>query len=318
MYLAWIMARRLRLHIPNSTYHVMLRGNDGQPIFFSELDRSRLCFLMQQGVERFGHQIEAFCFMSNHIHMALRVSEISISRIMQHLAFCYARYINWKYKRVGHLFQGRFKSVLIDDEEYLIELIRYIHLNPVRAGIVSNPLEYVWSSHRAYLDQEDIFWLSKDRVLKKFHMNKKDAISNYEKYVFNGIGLETQNDFKWGCASGVLGETEYIEKVLEKIQPKPLKKFELQEIVTKVCEFNHITLEELKMPGKHQKSSQARALLAFLVRQIDNLSFETLGEFLGRDPSGLTKLANRLEIKMVNNKAIAENVLQLRQTLLLE
>lgn len=316
MYLAWIMARRHRLHLPSSTYHVMLRGNDGQPIFFTECDRSRLCLLMQQGVERFGHQIEAFCFMSNHIHIALRVSEISISRIMQHLAFRYARYINWQYKRVGHLFQGRFKSVLVDDEEYLKELVRYIHLNPVRAGIVSNPLEYIWSSHRAYLEQEQIVWLSKDRVLNKFHINKKDAISNYEKYVLNEIGLETQNDFKWGCASGVLGETEFIEKILEKNYLKPRLKIELMEIVAKVCELNNITVEELKMPGKHQKSSQARALLAFLVRQIDNLSFENLGEFLGRDPSGLTKLANRLEIKMINDAAIAKNVLKLRQLLL--
>lgn len=127
------MARRQRFHAPTSTYHVMLRGNDGQPIFFSEEDKSRLCLLMQKGTERFGHSIEAFCFMLNHIHLAVRVADISISRIIQHLAFRYTRYINRKYKRVGHLFQGRFKSILVDDEDYLNELIRYIHLNPVRA-----------------------------------------------------------------------------------------------------------------------------------------------------------------------------------------
>jgi REP element-mobilizing transposase RayT len=87
------MARRQRFHAPTSTYHVMLRGNDGQPIFFSEEDKSRLCLLMQQGIERFGHSIEAFCFMSNHIHLAVRVADISISRIMQHLSFRYTRYI---------------------------------------------------------------------------------------------------------------------------------------------------------------------------------------------------------------------------------
>lgn len=129
----------------------MLRGNDGQPIFFSEADKSRMCLLLQQGVERFGHSIEAFCFMSNHIHLAVRVSENSISRIIHHLAFRFTRYINRHYKRVGHLFQGRFKSVLVDDDDYLKELIRYIHLNPVRAGGVADPQYYVWSSHRAYM-----------------------------------------------------------------------------------------------------------------------------------------------------------------------
>lgn len=107
------MARRPRFHTPTATYHIMLRGNDGQAIFFSEGDKVRMCLLMQQGVERFGHSIEAFCFMSNHIHLAVRVAEISISRIVHHLAFRYTRYINRLYERVGHLFQGRFKSVLV-------------------------------------------------------------------------------------------------------------------------------------------------------------------------------------------------------------
>lgn len=98
------MARRPRFHLPTATYHVMLRGNDRQPIFFSDHDKSRMCLLIQQGVERFGHSIDAFCFMSNHIHLAVRVADTSISKIIQHLAFRYTQYINRTYKRVGHLF----------------------------------------------------------------------------------------------------------------------------------------------------------------------------------------------------------------------
>jgi REP element-mobilizing transposase RayT len=100
-YILRIMARRHRFHSPTSTYHVILRGNDSQPIFFSEGDKTKLCLLIQQGVERFGHNIEAFCFMSNHIHLTIRVADVSISRIMQHLAFRYTQYINRRYKR-GH------------------------------------------------------------------------------------------------------------------------------------------------------------------------------------------------------------------------
>jgi REP element-mobilizing transposase RayT len=133
---------------PHASYHVMLRGNDGQPIFFSEEDKYRMCLLLQQGIERFDHRIEAFCFMSNHIHLAIRIGNISISQIIHHLAFRYTGYVNRLYKRIGHLFQGRFKSILIEDETYLKELIRYIHLNPVRAGLTTEPLKYPWSSHR--------------------------------------------------------------------------------------------------------------------------------------------------------------------------
>ena len=162
------MARRIRFQTPASTYHVMLRGNDGQPIFFSEGDKVKLCLFIQQGVERFDHTIEAFCFMSNHIHLALRVFDTSISRIVHHLAFRFAQFVNRKYKRIGHLFQGRFKSILVDDATYLKELIRYIHLNPVRAGMVTDPRDYLWSSHNAYIGLGEFVWLSKERACKGF------------------------------------------------------------------------------------------------------------------------------------------------------
>jgi putative transposase len=136
------MARRPRFHTPSSTYHIMLRGNNGQDIFFSKSDRIRMCLLLQQCSERFDHQIEAFCLMTNHIHLAVRVSNTSISKFGHYLAFRYARYINKKYNRIGHLFQGRFKSVLVDDATYIKELVRYIHLNPVRAHLVSYPEQY--------------------------------------------------------------------------------------------------------------------------------------------------------------------------------
>ena len=127
-----------------------------------------MSLLIQKGIERFGHSIEAFCFMSNHIHLAVRMTLTNISRIMQHLAFCYTRYFNRQYKRIGHLFQGRFKSVLVDEEQYLREPIRYIHLNPVRAKLESLPQQYRWSSHNAYMGSDEFYWLTKDRVLMKF------------------------------------------------------------------------------------------------------------------------------------------------------
>jgi putative transposase len=302
------MARRQRFHAPTSTYHVMLRGNDGQPIFISESDKSKLCLLMQLGVERFGHSIEAFCFMSNHIHLAIQVADISISRIMHHLAFRYTRYINRKYKRIGHLFQGRFKSILVDDEDYLKELIRYIHLNPVRAKLVSDPQQYFWSSHKAYLELDEFSWLTKERLLKKFDNVPKLAIGSYEKYILKGIGVETEVDFTSGCIAGIIGDQEFVEEVMESSCPIKHKKIELTDLITKVCEMHGITYEQLCMPGKHAKNSFARALLAFFVRKTGNISFTSLANVLGRDPSTLTQLASRFEIKIASNPIAAKNV----------
>lgn len=306
------MARRQRFHAPTSTYHVMLRGNDGQPIFFSEEDRSRLCLLMQQGTERFGHSIEAFCFMSNHIHLAVQVADISISRIMQHLAFRYACYINRKYKRIGHLLQGRFKSILVDDEDYLKELIRYIHLNPVRAKLVCDPLEYFWSSHRAYLKLHEFSWLTKERVLKKFDIEPENAIKNYEKYILKGIGVETEFDFKFGCTAGIIGDQTFIEEVMVTRCAIKHKKIELIDLITKVCEMHSISYEQLCLPGKHAKNSLARALLAFFVRETGHISFASLANILGRDSSTLTQLASRFEIKVKNNPIVAKSVEDMR------
>jgi len=309
------MARRHRFHSPTSTYHIMLRGNDGQPIFFSEADRSRMCLLLQEGMERFGHRIEAFCFMSNHIHLAIQVADISISRIIHHLAFRYTRYINRLYKRMGHLFQGRFKSILIDDVIYLKELIRYIHLNPVRAGIVSNPEHYFWSSHRAYIDLDEFVWLFKNRVLEKFHHEREDAIKNYQKYVFKGIGIETEYDFKSGYTQGMLGNQEFIEEILVSAECSK-QKVELSDLIAKVCNSCNLNLEELISLKKLAPQSHARALLALLVRESKHLSLVDLGKLLRRDPSGLTKLANRLELKSASDADIRSQLQEIRDWML--
>jgi len=309
------MARRHRFHSPTSTYHIMLRGNDGQPIFFSEADRSRMCLLLQEGMERFGHRIEAFCFMSNHIHLAIQVADISISRIIHHLAFRYTRYINRLYKRMGHLFQGRFKSILIDDVIYLKELIRYIHLNPVRAGIVSNPEHYFWSSHRAYIDLDEFVWLFKNRVLEKFHHEREDAIKNYQKYVFKGIGIETEYDFKSGYTQGMLGNQEFIEEILVSAECSK-QKVELSDLIAKVCNSCNLNLEELISLKKLAPQSHARALLALLVRESKHLSLVDLGKLLRRDPSGLTKLANRLELKSASDADIRSQLQEIRDWIL--
>jgi REP element-mobilizing transposase RayT len=292
----------------------MLRGNNGQDIFFSKSDKIRMCLLLQQCSERFDHKIEAFCLMTNHIHLAVRVSNTSISKFAHYLAFRYASYINKKYKRIGHLFQGRFKSVLVDEEAYAKELVRYIHLNPVRAYLVSTPEEYVWSSHRAYLRQDEILWISKERILKKFHPEVESAINNYEKYVLDGIGIQTPYDFKEGLAEGILGNEEFFDVALTLSIPFKKREIELSELALKVCKQQNITEADLCAKGKLPEHSQARALLVLIAKK-QNLPLENVGTYLGRDPSGLAKLALRLELKSACDPMIAVQIQSLYDSL---
>ena len=124
------MARRARIHYPGAIYHVMLRGNGGQDIFFDDSDRVRFYELLEEGVERFHVRIPAFCLMGNHAHLVVQVAEIPLSRLIRNVSFRYTRYRNAKERRTGHLFQGRYKAIVFDEESYLEELVRYIHLNP--------------------------------------------------------------------------------------------------------------------------------------------------------------------------------------------
>jgi REP element-mobilizing transposase RayT len=248
-------------------------------------------------VERFGHKLEAFCFMTNHIHLAIRVADITISKIMHHLSFRYTQYINRRYKRIGHLFQGRFKSILVDETKYLKELIRYIHLNPIRANITSDPLRYEWSSHKVYMGIEEILWLSKSDVLQSFHPNHDDAKLNYEKYVLKGIGIETDFDFKAGCIYGILGDDEFIKSTALVLSENQNFKIDINDILLKVCELYSLSKSDICSSGKQPRPSEARAVLSLLVKESNNLTLESLGMILKRDPSGLAKLANRLQEK---------------------
>jgi putative transposase len=306
------MARKKRFHLPTAVYHVMLRGNDGQNIFFSDQDRCRMCLLMQEGIERFGHRIHAFCFMSNHIHLAIQVGDINISRVMQNLAFRYTRYINETYGRVGHLFQGRFKSVLVDLNTYFHELIRYIHLNPVRAGLSKQPENYRWSSHPVFLSLEEIPWVTSDPSLKIFGDDRKKAIGRFHEFVLKGIDLPPCLDFKSGLRGGVMGDEKFLETIVDRegISQKP--EVTLADLIAKVCDRYNLSENILCSQEQTRSVSHARAMLALYVREAKTLCIEDLAQFLKREASGLSKLANRLHAKSRTSHAVASEILELK------
>ncbi len=309
------MARRKRFHHPSTTYHVMLRGNNGQPIFFSDADRCKMCLLIQEGVERFGHRIFSFCLMKNHIHLALQVEEVKVSRIIQNLAFRYTRYLNKKMNRIGHLFQGRFKSIVVEEERYLKELIRYIHLNPVRARMVESPMDFAWSSHRTYMNSNNLTWLNSDYLLSRFGDNKRDALVAFNRFVLDGLKVKKNIDFEDGCRKGVLGSDDFVKNVLENIQVLDKQKVNLIDLTSYVCKKYQVTQEDLVSPLRQWKLSHVRSVLALMVREIDHLSLEDLGHLLKRESSGLSKLARRIEEKSAKSPDVQLEIETIRAEL---
>jgi putative transposase len=307
------MARALRIHEDYAFYHVMLRGNNGQAIFFSDKDQFRMGLFIQEGVERFGHKIHAFCFMSNHIHLLVQVKEITISEIMKNLAARYTMYINRKYEKVGHLFQGRFKAILVDSNTYLNELMRYIHLNPVRANLVDLPEKYKWSSHRVYLMLQDCSWVTRKEVLGNFGATHEQAVKNLDAYVLQGIGVESEIDFKVGVSDGILGGQAFIERMLARQLAPRKKKINLGQLVLEICNHFSVTQLELKEKSRSRLQTHACGVIAYFVREAKELALEDLAKFLSRDASGLSKLANRIGKKCRESKAQSDEIEKLRE-----
>jgi len=148
------MARKSRIEIEGGLYHVITRGNNRQQIFNGDDDYQKFLSLLEVQKGRLPFFLYAYCLMSNHVHLLIERQADSIGRIMHRVLTGYAQYYNWKYQRVGHVLQGRHKAILCQSDRYLSELVRYIHLNPVRAKMVRRPEHYRYSSHRAYLGLE--------------------------------------------------------------------------------------------------------------------------------------------------------------------
>lgn len=309
------MARKPRIHLAGGLYHVIFRGNGGQPVFLTEDDRYRFYLLLQEGTCRFGYRVHAFCSMTNHIHLALQVGDIPLSRGMQNLSFRYTRWINWREKRTGHLFQGRYKSVLVDGDSYLLELVRYIHLNPVRAGMVNDPEEYPWSSHRAYLGKEFLPWLTTDWMLGQFGKSVAKARAGYRAFVLDGLGEEYRPEFHGGREdSRLLGDDSFVDKCLASLGDTPLR-LTTQEIVDKVCHAYNIDEATLKLQSQQRVASEARAVISWLARELGCATLSEVGKLVNRDVGSISSSVRRLSYRMQEVPELADRVRLLKTAL---
>lgn len=143
-----------RLQLPGVNYHIFSRGNEKQKIYRDDMDRERFLAMLAKVKREIGFDLYAYVLMPNHYHILIRTREENLSKIMQLLNSRYSMYFNWKHRRVGHLFQGRYKSLIVQDDRYLLDLVSYIHLNPMRKNMVKDINEFKWSSHADYVKEE--------------------------------------------------------------------------------------------------------------------------------------------------------------------
>lgn len=182
------MSRPLRIEFAEALYHVTSRGDHREDIYVDDQDRREWLSVLGQTCERFNWRVWAYCLMSNHYHVLLETPEASLSSGMRHLNGVYTQRANHRHRRVGHVFQGRYKAVLVDREAHLLELARYVVLNRVRAGMVSDAAAWRWSSYSAMLDSGSApAWLLTDALLSRFGRTRQNAVTHFEAYVRAGV-----------------------------------------------------------------------------------------------------------------------------------
>lgn len=186
------MARPLRVHVPNGFYHVTLRGNHRQDIFRTFADRELLDRFVDDAAHEHDARVHAYCWMTNHIHAVIQVSDTPLGEVIRCIASRYARRFQWNIGTTGHLFERRHHAILVDADDYLQTLLRYLHLNPVRAGLCADPADYPWSSHRDYLGLRRTPWLHTRFALQLFAQEPVLARARYAEW------MGAKDETRWG------------------------------------------------------------------------------------------------------------------------
>ena len=211
------MARPIRIEYAGALYHVTSRGNRRENIFVDDEDRLIWLEVFSQVCARFNWRCDVWCQMDNHYHIVVETIEGNLSKAMRQLNGVYTQKSNRRHERVGHVFQGRFKAILVEKDAYLLELARYVVLNPIRAGMVSDLEDWKWSSYLAMIGHASLpEWLEIDWVLGHFGRYRKTAVKNYKNFVREGVGLPPIWDDLTGQV--FLGNEKFVNKAVRRIK----------------------------------------------------------------------------------------------------
>ncbi|PHQ78968.1 MAG: hypothetical protein COB66_07785, partial [Coxiella sp. (in: Bacteria)] len=186
------MPRKPRQHVPNAFYHVYNRGINKQNIFQDHQDRRIMYRYIGDSIDKYDSKIHAFCLMANHYHLLAQTGDIPLGKFIHHFSSRYTRYFNKKYGRSGYLFESRYKGIILDKEGYLLTLMRYIHLNPVRAKLVESPEDYQWSSHNLYLNKSFLSWLTMNEIIE--HFGKNNFKTKFLNFVMDSKSIITDTE----------------------------------------------------------------------------------------------------------------------------
>jgi REP element-mobilizing transposase RayT len=286
------------LHVPGGVYHVILRGNHRQAIFTKPSDRQMLDALVAETLERFDARAHAYCWMTNHMHLALQVADAPLGPIVRRIAGVYARRIQQRLPTTGHLFERRYRSVLVDADTHLLRLVRYIHLNPLRAGLVADPADYPWSGHRAYLGLTSIPWLTTDFTLRLLGTNRNSARRAYARLISAGGDPDDSAQFSRGMPGDtrVLGDDGFLARITatgSRVPPTRPSLPTLEQVIAAAAREAGCTVEALASASKARAVADARCRITERALAAGIASISEIARRLNRSHSSLIEALQR-------------------------
>lgn len=316
------MPRQARLDVPGALHHIMVRGINRSPIFADDQDRTRFLERLGETITEAKCSVYAWVLMTNHVHLLFKSGGQGISSVMRKLLTWYAIYFNRRHGRTGHLFENRYKSILCEEDTYLLALTRYIHLNPIRAGLVKTLEElysYPWSGHSAVMGKRDCSWMDTDYVLLQFNDTKRKARNAYRQFVHEGISLGHQPVLTGGglvrslggwsqvvsfqgkgqkteSDERILGSGDFVTSIFKEAEEKQIRQFKIRRsrltikgIIEEECKTARISQQELQNGSKRKLVSKARCTIAR--RGVDELGLPSaeIARHLGVCTSTITR-----------------------------
>lgn len=303
------MARPLRITFPGAFYHITSRGNEGKVVFKSKRDREKFLEYLESATRRYDALIHAYCMMDNHYHLMLETPSGNLSQIMRHINGAYTTYFNIKRKRSGHLFQGRYKAILVEIDEYAKELSRYIHLNPVRAGMVEKPEAYQWSSYPFYIGQKKApEWLHREFILGYFGEKESIAQKRYHDFVNTLLGEEYESPLKDVVSSTLLGNADFISYIKETFlsDKKPDKDLPaLKELAPKALMQD---IFDAVNESFSNNAKLARNVNMYLCQKYTGEKLKDIGRHFGISESGVSQAGRRVRTWMEKDKNLRREI----------
>jgi REP element-mobilizing transposase RayT len=311
------MARPLRITYPGAFYHITSRGNERKAIFKTKRDRLKFLEYLGSANERYNAVVHAYCLMDNHYHLLLETPSGNLPQIMRHINGAYTTYFNVKRGRCGHLLQGRYKSILVDKDEYAKELSRYIHLNPVRANMVSVPEDYEWSSYNQYIGKnKPEEWLARDFILGYFGRKYSTAQKGYKDFVTRMVGQNYESPLNEVIGSVLLGSQDFIHFIKNQFLSGLKQSKDVPAVRSLAPKISIQDISNAVEQAFGDDIKTTRNVKIFLCHKHTGEKLRTIGEQFGIGDSAVSQVCKRFSSRIDQDKRLKKKIRLLEKKIL--